>query len=279
MRSSSEIRQIIAKKVHGKIVAQHTEAGHFYAFKRTGKVVRSVTTKLIIEKPHLIPWAVQKGIEWLEADPVRWDMLKTENRNSIMTSAKFIHTGHRDEAGDIGGQGHQVIEDWVNDWIRSESDTQPGDIKSYIKEGTDYRVYAIARSAEAFFKKNNVIPIASEILVGMQKYNSAGTLDMLVLNKNTGELELWDWKSSNAVNQDTYPMQIAAYKKFFESMTKLKISICKIIKLDKYSDNFKAYTLIDPKSAFDAFAAISKVYDWKYNNEVKLLEDKSILVL
>jgi len=274
--NSSEIKTIIDKKVKGKIVPQHTEEGHYYKFVKSDIVVRSVTTKLIIEKPHLIPWAVEKAINWFEQDPSRFAALATNERKHVMNTAKFIFTGHRDDAGNVGSSGHTVIENWVNHWIKTGEKL---DIRSFIPADSDLRVFGITRSAEAFFNKNDVTPIASELLVGMKKYNSAGTLDMLVLNNKTGCIELWDWKSSNAINQDTYPMQIAAYKKFFEHMSKLPISVCKIIKLDKYSDSFKAYTLTDTEQSFKAFASMSFVYDWKYDGEIKLKEDKNITIL
>lgn len=272
-----DIQDIINDKVRGKIIAAHTEQGHFYKFADTGKTVRSVTTKLILEKPHLIPWAVEKGVNWLEEDESRWAKLKGPERLEYLTAAKLAHTEVRDDAGSVGSQGHDVIERWVNDWI--EKGAPNSDIKSFIAKDANYRVYGVARSAEAVFKKYNVVPIASELLVGIEDYNSAGTLDMLVYNLDTSEIELWDWKSSNAINQEGYPMQVATYMKFFELMTGLKIGKIRVIKLDKFSDRFKVYNLLDPDTAFQSAVAISHVYDWVHNGQVKLKEDKKTLQL
>lgn len=269
-----EIKKIISEKVSGKIKAAHTEYGHFYILPNGSRVV-SVTSKLIIEKPHLLAWSIEKGIEWLEKDN-RWQKLGTSERSQYIKGAKLAHTEVRDDAGSVGHQAHAILEEYINLWIQKGFPIE--DIRSLIKEGTDYRVYAVARSGETLLRSRSVIPIASELLVGSQKYNSAGTLDLLVFNTTTKKLELWDFKSSNQVS-DLYALQVSAYKKFFEEMTGLKISKCFIDKLDKYTDKFKVYEVNKISSAFRAFKAISDVYDWLNNGDEKLIEDKVIVKL
>ena len=268
-----QVKLIIQEKVVGQIEPAHDEKGHHYRFVGTDTTVDSVTTKLILDKPHLVTWAVEKGIEWLEKDG-RWDALKTDRRKEIMTGAKLAHRDIRDDAGFVGHYGHDAIETYSREWI--ETGIQPADIKTFIKSD-DPRVYAVARSGEAVFKKYEAIPVATEILVGVPKYNSAGTLDMLVLN-SAGELELWDWKSSNQVN-DTYALQVAAYKKFFEIMTGLKIKKVKIMHLSKDYDKFTVYDIPKCASAFKAFNCISGVYDYMRDGKPKLIKDVKRITL
>ena len=263
--SPEKVKEIIATKVANRWTAEHTDRGHFYRSALSGKLVSSVTQRLILEKPHLIPWAVERGIEWLEEHD-RFARLKTDLRKETITGAKFAFTDTRDDAGFVGSQAHQAIEDYCNEWIKGE---MPADIRKFIS-GSDGRVFAAARSAEKIFKDTSAIPIATEILVGDEKVGSAGTLDMIVMVD--GKLELWDWKSSNSVN-DHYALQVSAYKMFFQRMSGLKISKTKIMHLSKNYDKVLVYNIADTAGAFRAFCAISKVYDWQENGQRKLERD------
>lgn len=275
MSTLDEIKKIIEKKVIGKITPAHDAKGHHYLI--GGRLVDSVTTKLILDKPHLVRWAIRISFEWMES---KWASVTKENREDYLKGAQESPYDVRDEAGSTGTIAHDAIEMYVKEWI--ETGIKPLDIKPFVKpkEGAllDYRAMAAARSAEALFKKKNVVPIASEILVGLKRHKSAGQLDMLIYNLDTNEIELWDWKTSNAVN-DTYAMQVAAYKKFFEGMTKLTISQSKIIHLSKESDVFHVYNIPDIDEAWKAFLQISKVYDWVKNGREKLTKDRKVLTL
>lgn len=270
-----QVKETIKERVQGKIEAAHDSFGHHYRLP-SGKIVDSVTTKLAVfgDKQHLIKWAVKMGFEWMEKDN-RFQKLCPENRADYLKGAVQAHEDNRDFAGDIGHQGHAVIENYVNEWIKSGA--APADIRSFISEGTNYRVYAVARSAEAAFLKYNVIPVASELLVGSEKYNAAGTLDLLVMNENN-QLELWDFKSSNSVKDD-YAIQVSAYKKFFEDMTLLSIKKCRILHLSKDSDKYGCYDIPKTGPAFVVFKNISKAYDWSKNGLPKLVNDKIIIKL
>lgn len=265
-----QVKAVIADKVSGKIKPDHSKEGHFYILP-SGKRVKSVTSKNILRADHLIPWAAKLAIEFLEAGE-RWKELSGPNGESYRKAAQFQYINVRDDAGDVGNQGHDVIENWVNKWI--EVGVRPDDIKTFIPEKSNYRIYAIARSAEAVFEKYNVAPVASELLVGSDKHGTGGTLDMLVLNSK-GELELWDWKSSNQM-QDFYVCQVVAYKKCFEEMTGLKVKHLKVFKLDKFSDRFKVYKPTHVASAWSAFKYLSKLSDWR-DGDAKYVEDKLVV--
>lgn len=270
-----DIQKIIEKKVYGKIEAAHDDRGHHYRFVDTGTVEDSVTTRNVLDKPHLVSWSIGLAIDFLsEGD--RWQRLSGPERESLIKSAKLQHTDVRDDAGTVGGDAHDVIEHWIKEWI--STGVKPGDIREYVARAghTDYRVVAACRAAEAVFGKYNVVPVATELLVGVEGYG-AGTLDLLVLNEK-GELELFDWKTSNNIN-DFYSIQVSAYKKLFEMMTGLKIKSCKILKIDKFSDKFKAYNIPNTTQAWRAFKSLSVVYHWQNNGQDKLVEDKKIVKL
>lgn len=268
------IKNTIKEKVIGKITPDHDEFGHWYILP-DGKRVASVTSKLIIEKPHLAKWAAKLALEWMEKED-RWTRLSTD-RDSLFQGAILAHTEERDSAGNIGTQAHNIIEEYLIDWMNNG--TPVSDIRQLIEKDRDYRVFGACRSAEKAFQKYEVVPVATELLVGSSKFNCAGTLDLLMVNLSIPEfpeLELFDHKTSNAVKDD-YALQVSAYKYFFEEMTGLKIKRCRIEHLSKDSDKFKLYNIPNIVQAFKAFKQIVGVYDWINNGKKKLIEDKIII--
>ncbi len=264
-----EVRAIIAEKVIGKVKACHNERGHFYQVEGSLGLTASVTSKNIIDRPHLIPWAIGLAIEFLDD---KWDRLHGSERDNLIKAAKLQYVDTRDNAGTIGGHAHKAIEDYEKAWINTGK--RPLSIMSFIPDGAVPQVIGACRSAEKAFDKYDVVPVAFELLVGL-KGEGAGTLDLIVMNKK-GELELWDWKSSNGIN-DYYAIQTSIYKRFFEKMTDLKVKRVRIMKIDKWSDKIKIYNVPNLKEAEKAFKAVSQVYDWINNNEEKLIEDKTII--
>jgi hypothetical protein len=268
MYTKLQITKIIADSITGKWVPAHDERGHHYRLSGTTILEDSVTTKNILDKPRLVPWAIGLAIDFLEKDN-RFELLSTDKRKDIITAAKLQYKDVRDDAGDVGHVAHQAIEDYCVAWMNAGF--RPKDVKEFIKDGTDLRAVAVARAAEKVFDKYKSVPVASEIVVG-KAGSGAGTLDMLVLNENN-EIELWDWKSSNNIN-DFYACQVSAYKAFFEHMTGLTIARCRIFKLDKWSDKFHCYLVTNTEKAYQAYLACSAIYDWMNDGEKKLLEDK-----
>lgn len=272
-KTPTQIRQIIQDKVIGKIKACHNENGHWYSVEGSLGLTASVTSKNIIDKPHLVPWAIGLAIDFLEAGD-NWMRLKGPEREDLLKAAKLQYRDVRDDAGTIGGEAHKIIENYEQEWINTG--VRPASILTFIPEGSRPQVIGACRSAEKAFDKYKVIPVAFELLVGLPNIG-AGTLDLIVMNEK-GELELWDHKTSNNVN-DYYAIQTAAYCHFFECMTGLKIKRIKILKIDKWSDNFKVYNVPNHKEAYKAFKAVSVVYDWMNNGEKKLIEDRVIVTI
>ena len=283
-----EYRKIINDKVLGKIQAVHDNEGHKYLFVDSGKVVRSVTTKLgIIDKPQLIPWSIKVAFEYMDGI---WQNNAPESvRNNLIKIAQEVPNTIRDEAADIGHVAHDVIEKNALDKIEylmqmfngsivmsQNAIDRTDDIRNYIPAGADAKIFAITRSAERAFRDFDCIPLATEILVGDEDI-AAGTLDMLVMNK-LGEVELWDWKSSNYVH-DTYALQVEAYREFFERMTGIIISRVRIVHLSKECDEPTMYYVPGGTQSFEAFVHASALYDIMNNGKTKLeLDVKKITI-
>ena len=282
MDELERIKKIIAEKVTGRIEPAHDALGHHYRFTQTGTIVDSVTTQIIVEKPHLRRWAAKAAVEkFIEIMYARgWDSYSTIDKDMIQ-SCVLAHEYQRDAAGATGTKAHEVLEIWENEWIKTGAMPTEEDIIRMVKtaygEDCDYRVIAAARSGVALFEKYSYIPVAPELLVGWEPWGMAGTLDLLVVDEKSNII-LLDHKTSNAID-DTYAMQVASYKRMFEKMTGLKIKKCVIAKLDKFSNKFKIYNIPDSAKAFNAQQANNKVYKWLKNGKDKLVEDKKIITL
>lgn len=260
--TKESVQKAIERYVKGVWVPEHTDTAHFYRHTPTGKLCASVTSKMILEKEHLRPWAVRVGIEWLEQDD-RWNKYlehKQYKKNEYLQGAILAHTDIRDDAGSVGSAVHQAAEDFINEWIATG--TKPDDILKYIPEHarSDGRVVAGARSVKRLFDdRPRVLPVASELLVGSLRLGTAGTLDLLVLND--GVLELWDFKTSNSIDPINYSMQVAAYSHMFTGMTKLRPVAWRVIKISKDYDRVDIYKLTGYKDAVRCFEYLAKVYD------------------
>ncbi len=265
-----EVKRVIQEKVIGVWEASHDDYGHRYRNMKTGHLQRSVTTKQggVLSKPHLITWAVRMGAEWLLKED-RIQRIQTERfKDDMIKGMQIAHTDKRDDAGAVGTIAHNAAERYINDWIASG--VRPENIRDFAPTNCDPRAIASMRSVEGFFRKHEIIPIASEILVGDIRY-SAGTLDFLCFLN--GKLTLIDFKTSNQVDQISYSTQVAAYKYFFEGMTGIKIEDCKILHLSKDYDKFEIWKVCNIAKAWKAFKQICSLYDWMYGKGDKIIKD------
>jgi len=265
-----EIKKIIAEKVTGKIEPRHTSEGHRYCFLETGHIVTSVTTRLqLLHKPHLDLWKIKMAALWLIEGNRAQQLLNPEATGAMIMGMQQASNDIRDVAGNIGGVAHQMAERYTNEWMATG--VRPADIKTFAPPNVDSRSIAAARSMEAWFIKSQIIPVASEILVGDKRY-SAGTLDLLFLDKE-GRLCLGDHKTSNGIDKISYSMQVAAYKYFFESMTGLKIYKCVILHASKDNDSFSVHKVMRLPQAYKAFKQICGVYNWISSRSEKIIKD------
>lgn len=267
----SRIRTTIAERIpENLIVPQHDEYGHKYRHTPTNQVFSSVTTKTsILDNERLKRWAARVGVEYIDRN---WDVINACSRLEREAHFKAATLAHEDElkdAGDIGTQGHGVVERYLNRWI--ETGERPDDIRRFIL-GQDARLWAIARSAEKFCIDFDVIPIVSELRVCSLKHKFAGTLDSLMLVRKGDKyiFAIVDWKTSNSVDKPEYAMQVAAYWQAFYEMTGLRPSELIIVQLDKDKMKYNCVRVVDRPKSFRAFKQVSNVYDFINDGVTKL---------
>src|SRR3990167_7115132 len=128
-----EIKKIIEKKVVGKIVSQHSDRGHFYLVgKKDPVLVSSVTQQIIVDRPHLIPWAIKKSFEWMED---KWNNVDKSNRDDYIRGAQKAPYDVRDDAGDVGSVAHNIIHEYAKAWMLAG--VRPADIKAFANKDTE----------------------------------------------------------------------------------------------------------------------------------------------
>ncbi len=239
-------------------------------------LVDSVTTQIILDKPHITPWAVEIGVRDFIKKIEFYDSKNPEQTEEWIKAAKFAFRATRDDAGNVGTKAHTIIEEYINDWIFTGN--RNPDIRSLIPPDEDPRIFAACRSAEKFFNDYpDIIPIASELLVGDQVVGTAGTLDLLVMWN--GELWLLDHKTSNSATHDDYAIQVSTYKYLFQKMTGIKIKGCSILGYSKGYDKYSLLDIQNPYRAFQVFCGVSKAYKWLRDGKDKMITRKNRLTI
>jgi hypothetical protein len=141
-----------------------------------------------------------------------------------------------------------------------DSGVKPPDARIYATD-RDVRVMAGVRSLERFMNDSGAEPVISELLVASPRYGFAGTLDSLMLMG--GKLCLVDLKSSNNIRgKESYALQVVAYLYALEELTEIRPERLLILRLDKQRADYDLEEVQDLPKAFDAFLAVSKVFDW-----------------
>lgn len=259
----THIRKTIAERIPSDLVVpEHDEYGHKYRHLPTNQVFSSVTTKTgILDNDRLKRWAARLTVEYIDRN---WELINScdkEKREAHFKAAILNHEDTLKDAGDIGTQGHGVVERYLNRWI--ETGERPDDIRRFIL-GQDARLWAIARSAERFCIDFDVIPIVSELMVCSIKHKYAGTMDSLMLVKKGDKyiFAIVDWKTSNSIDKPEYAMQVAAYWQALYEMTGLRPSELIIVQLDKEKMKYTCARIIDRPKSFRAFKHVCQVYDY-----------------
>ncbi len=304
----AEVKSIIAERVPvGLVVSEHTDSEHWYRHTPSGVLLPSVTTITgVLQAPHLKMWSANMALDYLEEHAAEIEPgvnIPIELRKAaIMAHEDVFH-----DAGDIGTQGHGIIEDYLKVWL--ETGLQPADITSFIT-GEDHRLWAITRSAQKVFNAYYAIPVASELKVAYVPKNKpekgfAGTLDALMMFAfpevegskkcehvvhlvagrwdRLGCMEcgarwqyhftLVDFKTSNSIqNKTEYYMQTSAYWKAIKVLLGIAPTRVVIVRLDKHQEKYEILEVLKPVKAFSAFAQLKNVYDF-----LKLPESKKSL--
>lgn len=255
----------LRQKIRDKIPQDYLQLkpnvpGHVYYSPNTGAEFLSVTTKLhIISNPIFANWRMNRALEFLFDNH---DEITKENLKEWVDKAKAYPEEQFKAAGTFGTKVHAYIHSYFTQWILDNR--QPNSILQFI-DGTkgekekDFRVWSALRSLEAWVKRNDYIPLASEIIVWSERYHVAGTMDNVGVDK-TGKVGFPDCKTSNNFS-DNYHAQLGAYYGCFYELTKIRGEWGKIVKLDKERGMPEEELVDNLRNCFKTYMLASHLYE------------------
>lgn len=161
------------------ITSCHTPSEHQYRREDTGRVAKSVTTKLgFTNKGYLAVWHTKLAVEHIR---VHRDRCATEEDWEILfQEARMAGDNSRDTSAEIGTSAHEAVDLYLQDWIRlgrrprgdGRGPEYDGDRTSPYRRASVYlgdnprgSEVAACRSFDRFADENELIPLASEIKV------------------------------------------------------------------------------------------------------------------
>ena len=213
---------------------------HIYTIEGEGEpvVLESVTTNLrVINKPGVNAWREKLGKE--EA------------------------TRLKEEGGDIGTMAHKA-------GLRLFKGEGYGSFEwSLLGHPTpeDERVRNAVRALDLLRRERNLVPMGAEAFVWSRDYGYAGTLD-LAADNGDGTVDLYDWKTSNALYPEVW-LQLAAYAVAWTECYDVPVRRIYPVRLDRgrpdaksavyEADKFKDYGITD---AFEAYIHAQELGKW-----------------
>jgi len=235
-------------KLYGGDVELVFDSGqHIYT--ANGKKAFGVTSIVgIIDKPALMYWAAKMSAERFK------DLIKpgkSYGEVELATMYDEIKGAHRRPSGRAKATGtivHEAIEAIINALIAGDAPPE---------RPVDDVVNKCIDSFASWVKNHEVKFLQAERKVYSQKYNYAGTLD--VLAEVDGNLTVADIKTSAAVYPE-YHFQNVAYLKAVEEEDGSEIKDALILRVDKDGGELEVVKTEDVEACFDVFKACHEIY-------------------
>lgn len=214
-----------------------------HVYKVNGKNVRSVTgiTSEGVPKKGLQDWLISTPM--VEAESQIKTLLDQQVKLDRVILARVFQTASektekiKKDAGLVGTVVHGLIEDYLKG--------------EHFPPQTDKKVINCWNTFIKWWEQQEYTPVEIEKKIYSKNYNYAGTLDLVVKDKE-GKLVLIDIKTSNSISFD-YHLQLNAYAFAYTEETKSAISSAKIVRLPKQGGKIEVVDGVISKTMFDAF--------------------------
>jgi hypothetical protein len=194
----------------------------------TGQRVPSVTTILhILDKPALLKWAYECGVQGID------------------------YTKVRDKAADIGTLAHALILDKI------VGATEPSFDKGEYAPDDLAHAKLLLKAYEKWATGKEILPILVETPFISDEYQYGGTLDLYA--RIDGVLTLLDIKTSGGVYAEHFH-QVAAYRNLLNEQHQLAEEV-KILWIDKQELVAKDYLATNLEKHWEIFKACRTIYE------------------
>ena len=188
------------------------------------RVPGATTITGLLNKPYLITWANNLGLEGYDA-------------------AKY-----RDESAEVGTLAHQMVQDHLMSRTTITSDYSINDISMAENSLLSYLEWE---------KSHTVEPIICEVPMVSEKYRFGGTVDCYC--NLDGIPTLLDFKTGKAVYNE-YFVQVAAYEEILEEHG-YPVERVKILRIGRTEDEgFEERGMTDTADYFDIFMDLLDIY-------------------
>jgi hypothetical protein len=232
----------------GRVIIEFKEAGHKYTVTVDGKKTKppSVTNITgILDKPALIPWAINSTIEVTKSLILPGQYYSVQELDNVWITAKKRAREKKEEAADIGTTVHlwlQMYFDGLNPEMPPEDPW-----------------LSCVKAALAWVEKHKVKFIHNERPVYSLRHGVSGRLDGIALVDNLKSVI--DFKTGNRVYGEAL-LQTAAYKEFYQEETGDYIGQRVIIRLGKEDGKFHSCTLTSGQEEdFQAFTGALTLFN------------------
>ena len=143
----------------------------------------------LVTQPDLVFTSVTTFIdqffEGFDSEKIATNLVATHPRYADRTVESLI--AEWDAAGQHGTDVHEEIENWIKNGV------EPGKAKA-----------AAGVSWLKNYQKKSDIQVLSEVIIYSTELKMAGTVDVLALDKTTGNYEIIDWKTSKRIDTSSY---------------------------------------------------------------------------
>lgn len=260
-----------------------TESNHTYVNLLTGEEFISVTTLLKKLKPEFDSkyWSLYTALKRNgHAIQPRYPNIRIENSTLSVEDIEALNLELNPSVDDIkeewaisaiSGQTlgtflHNRMEyNILRKDIEQDVPAFVFNLKSYMAIKYLKNRNILKEMADNFYTEfiSKYTPITTEFVIGDEDLKIAGTFDLLALNNETNEIELWDYKTDkeikfhseynkklNVFNIDDcefnkYSLQLSIYKYLLEKNTNLKISTCKIAHFSYLKESVEVIEILD----------------------------------
>jgi len=234
----------------GEVCLEYNDRAHTYHViegEERRKVPSVTRICSVIDKPWLIPWAVNSAVNLCKG-AVSPDVAHSDlYLEQVWKQATSAYRSVRDEALNVGKEVHSFLEKHLKS---TEKPLLPA-------EGTAVR--SCVDAALAWLREHEVRLVEVERRIYSRRHRFSGTLDKLAYVD--GELTLIDWKTSKSL-YDEYWLQTSAYQAAYEEETQRRIEKRILIRLDKEAAVFEDHASgrREYRQDFQAFLGALKLF-------------------